>query len=236
MTAIKNITTTQPYLTLLPDHEVVFAPSSLFLAQHLLPLISIDLSAINPAWQGKIHLLNPIEPYECYIGSDTTEFSDAFANENWFIMQLNQQNQYEWLANKRYFALENPDCEADLKTHHKEMYEDYLQLKQRFAETGKVISTSRIEYQNDSATTLLDQLGGECGGGNWTYPIDEHFDLRYINADRDDQEVHIYDRDSKRYYFIAAVAGWEYCSHGADWILMYYQPETRRVLYTFDWS
>ncbi|MEF9967465.1 MAG: hypothetical protein RR766_03050, partial [Longicatena sp.] len=80
-----------------PDHEVVFAPSSLFLAQHLLPLISIDLSAINPAWQGKIHLLNPIEPYECYIGSDTTEFSDAFANENWFIMQLNQQNQYEWL-------------------------------------------------------------------------------------------------------------------------------------------
>ena len=115
MTAIKNITTTQPYLTLLPDHEVVFALSSLFLAQHLLPLISIDLSAINPAWQGKIHLLNPIEPYECYIGSDTTEFSDAFANENWFIMQLNQQNQYEWLANKRYFALENPDCEADLK-------------------------------------------------------------------------------------------------------------------------
>ena len=78
-----------------------------------------------------------------------------------------------------------------------------------------------IEYQNDSATTLLDQLGGECGGGNWTYPIDEHFDLRYINADRDDQEVHIYDRDGNRYYFIAAVAGWEYCSHGADWILMY---------------
>ena len=41
MTAIKNITTTQPYLTLLPDHEVVFAPSNLFLAQHLLPLFQL---------------------------------------------------------------------------------------------------------------------------------------------------------------------------------------------------
>mgnify|MGYP003592030158 FL=1 len=48
MKQIQNITTAQPYLTLLPDNEDVFAPDSAFLAKHMLPLISIDLSAVNP--------------------------------------------------------------------------------------------------------------------------------------------------------------------------------------------
>lgn len=233
---LEDITTPEPYLTLLPENESIFAPSSAFLAKHLLPLLSIDLSEVNPEWQGKVHLVNPIEPYECYIGSETTAFANEYANENWFIMQLNQQDQYEWLGRKEYFALENPDCDADLKQHSQEMHDDYLKVKQRLKETGKIISSSSVEYQSESPTTLLDQLGGEVDGGNWTHPIDQHFDLKYVNENTDDQEIHIFDHEGQRYYFIAGVAGWEYCSHGADWILMFYQPETRRVLYTFDWT
>ena len=163
---IENITIPEPYLTLLPENEIVFAPESAFLVKHLLPLVSIDLSAINPQWQGNVHLVNPIEPYECYIGSETIEFADQYANENWFILQLNDKNQYEWLGNKNYFQLENPDCDQDLKQHSQEMHQDYLEVKARFKAIGKIISSSAMEYKSDSPTTLLDQLGGEVDYGN----------------------------------------------------------------------
>lgn len=233
---LEDITIAQPYLTLLPDNDTVFAPESAFLAKHLLPLVSIDLSIFNPAWQGKIHLVNPIEPHECYIGSETTEFADKFANENWFILQLNDKYQYEWLGNRNYFQLENPNCDEELKQHSQEMHQDYLELKQRFIDTGRVIPSSDIRYKNNHPTALLNQLGGETYGSNWLSPIDEHFVLKFINADTDDQEVHVYDHQGLRYYFVASASGWEYCSHGADDILMFYQPETKRVLFSFDWT
>lgn len=233
---LEDITTTQTYLTLLPENEAVFAPESAFLANHLLPLVSIDLATIKHEWQGKIHLINPIEPYECYIGSETTEFADEFANENWFILQLDDQNRYEWLGNKYYFRMENPDCNDELKKHSQKMHQDYLKVKSRFTETGNITSSSSIEYKSTTPTTLLDQLGGEVDYGNWCSPIDQFFDLKIINEDTDEQEVHVYDHAGLRYYFIAGVAGWEYCCHGADWIMMFYQPETKRVLFTFDWT
>lgn len=236
MPMLEDITIAQPYLTLLPENEAVFAPESAFLAKHLLPLVSIDLSVINSDWQGKVHLINPIEPYECYIGSETTEFADEFANENWFILQLDEKNHYKWLGNPNYFQLENPDCDDELKQHSQQMHQDYLKVKARFKETGKITSSSSIEYKSNTPTTLLDQLGGEVDCGNWCSPIDQFFDLKIINEDTDEQEVHVYDREGKRYYFIAGVAGWEYYCHGADWIMMFYQPETKRVLFTFDWT
>lgn len=233
---LENITTTQPYLTLLPDNDAVFAPESTFLAKHLLPLVSIDLSAVNAEWQGKIHLINPIEPHDSYIGSYTQGHHNQYANENWFILQMDDHNRYQWLGEKDYFYAEHSDCDADMKKHSQDMSQDYLALKNRFKETGKLIPTSDIRYKNAEPTTLLNQLGGETYGGNWLSPIDEHFDLQFIHEDTDEQEVHLYDRGGHRYYFIASASGWEYCLHGADDILMFYQPETKRVLFTFDWT
>ncbi|MFC2993833.1 hypothetical protein ACFODO_00790 [Acinetobacter sichuanensis] len=232
---LEEITTIQPYLTLLPDNEAVFAPKSAFLAKHLLPLISIDLSVVNPKWQGKIHLINPIEPYECYIGSETTEFADEFANENWFILQLNDENQYEWLGNPNYFQLENPDCDEELKQHSQEMHQDYLELKARFKETGKIITRCQLKYPDDDPVILLEQLGGEVSRSNWHTPINEYFNVTHIN-EKTDEEIEIHDYQGRRYYFVASVPGWRYCIHGADDILIFYQPETKRVLFTFDWT
>ena len=103
----QEITTAQDFLKLLPSSDIVFTNKDAFLAKHLLPLISIDLAQINPEWQGWIHLVNPIEPYECYIGSETAEFHNEFAHENWFILQMDEQSQYHWLADQHYFILEN---------------------------------------------------------------------------------------------------------------------------------
>ena len=147
---LENITTTQPYLTLLPNNDAVFAPESTFLAKHLLPLVSIDLSAVNAEWQGKIHLINPIEPHDSYIGSYTQGHHNQYANENWFILQMDEQSQYHWLADQHYFILENKShpSYAEVLTHSQEMHEDFRQVKHRFLEQKRVISTSDVNSQN----------------------------------------------------------------------------------------
>lgn len=233
----QEITTAQDFLKLLPDSDAVFTSKDAFLAKHLLPLISIDLAQINPEWQGWIHLVNPIEPYECYIGSETAEFHNEFAHENWFILQLDEQSQYHWLADQHYFILENKShpSYAEVLPHSQAMHEDFRQVKQRFLEQKRVISTSDVNYQNNKPTILLNQLGGDAEYGNWCYPIEEQLKLENIEQD-DNCFVHIFDQQQQRYYFIASASGWEYCNHGADNILMFYQPETRRVLFTFDWT
>ncbi len=38
------------------------------------------------------------------------------------------------------------------------------------------------------------------------------------------------------FIFVADVAGYQYCEHGADAILMFYEPKSRIVLFTYDWS
>lgn len=233
----ESITTLPTHCHLLPDADQVFAPQDAFLAQHLLPLMSIDLTQINSTWSGIIHLLNPIEPYEGYIGATTTEFHNEFSNENWFILQLDDQNHYHWLTDPYYFivANENHPSYKDALSHSQKIHADYLTVKQRFIEQNKIISSSRLEYQNNEPTTLLNQLGGEAYYSNWCYPIDEHLNLKNTELE-ESCLTHIFDQQGQRYYFIASASGWEYCNHGADDILMFYQPETKRVLFTFDWT
>lgn len=244
MKQIQNITTAQPYLTILPNNEAVFAASDSFLAKHLLPLVSIDLSFINPEWQGQIHLLNPVEPADSYIGDYTQEYHNEFAGENWFILQLNENNQYQWLAQRQYFILENDNhhelCFGQMQPHSDEMHKDYLKVKARFKETGEMISSSHFkftsEFRKQHPNILLNWIGGEFSVSNYISPLDQYFDLKFINRRTTDEEVHIYDKQGRRYYFVASASGWQYCTSGADDILMYYQPETKRVLFTFDWT
>ena len=243
MNQIQNITEPQPYLTLLPENEDVFAPDNAFLAKHLLPLVSIDLATVNPEWRGKIHLVNPIEPADCYIGSYTEAFYNQFAAENYFILQLDKNNHYQWLGEKRYFILENENhaeiCFNQMQPHSEKIHKDFLEVKARFKETREIISTSDLEFdpkfRQENPSILLNWIGGEFGVSNYITPLDQYFDLQFIDQKPDNEEVHVYDKQGHRYYFIACASGW-HCTSGADDILMYYQPETKSVLFTFDWT
>jgi hypothetical protein len=42
--------------------------------------------------------------------------------------------------------------------------------------------------------------------------------------------------DVDDFYFIASAAGYHYRRHNADEILLFYSPQTRTVLQTFDWT
>ena len=123
-----------------------------------------------------------------------------------------------------------------MQPHSDQMHKDYLEVKARFKETGKMTSTDQFINQYAEPNTLLNWIGGEFSVSNYISPLDQYFDLQIIEERADHEEVHIYDKQGNRYYFIACASGWQYCTSGADDILMYYQPETKRVLFTFDWT
>ena len=56
-----------------PDAQEVFVADQQELAEHLLPLLSIDANLINPGWSGRLHLLSPIEPDEGLVGELTAD-------------------------------------------------------------------------------------------------------------------------------------------------------------------
>lgn len=43
-------------------------------------------------------------------------------------------------------------------------------------------------------------------------------------------------RDGKPFFHVANAAGYNWCATGADSIVRVYEPESRTVLFTFDWT
>ena len=95
--SFENITELNEYLTPFPNIDNIFVEHQSWLKDHFLPLISIDLGMLNDEWQGQIvHMVNPFEPVEGYIGESTHDFHNEFTGENWLAFKLTQNNQYEF--------------------------------------------------------------------------------------------------------------------------------------------
>ena len=91
-------------LKVFPEAEEVFSPKHLWLREHFLPCISIDLAEINLEWKGtKLHMVKPVEPYEGCIGEHTSQFHNEFIGANWLSFRLDENNQYEFLGEEGYF-------------------------------------------------------------------------------------------------------------------------------------
>lgn len=245
-----DIMTPQPYLKVYPNPETVFGNSVTWCARHLLPLVSIELSSVNPSWSGWVHMINPCEPFEGTIGCMTQSYHSYYCRDNWIGFHLDKDNKYEWLGNWRYFLLENdledlPDMLAGYpkQTLIKEMQEDYERqymvyklAKDNYAQQQLLYSPSYLDPESgvkkrpDKPERLIDQLGGGQSWGNWISSSDMPLDKS--NTD----DIVPVTPNGERFHFIAGVPAYHYCATGADWILLFYEPNTRTVLLTFDWS
>lgn len=135
---IEDINAPQPYLTIFPEAASVFAAPVEKYAQHLHPLLSIDLSVVNPAWSGVVHLISPVEPYSGFMGEYTQAFHNDYLKTNWIAFKLNAENRYELLGDFKYFALENvvldtpidsPEESESAINAYREMFdEDFMEL------------------------------------------------------------------------------------------------------------
>jgi hypothetical protein len=222
-----------------PEPEEVFSPKQPWLKDHFLPCVSIDLAELNPQWKGtKLHMINPIEPYEGYIGDETTQYHNEYTSPNWLAFRLDENNHYEFLGNEGYFLrspinkkfLEDNGFLEDLEEHAKESFEIYARKKKNFQEGEG--DYKKGAFENSYFGLYLDSLGGEIEGGNWadSEMAPSAFVLEYY----DDWKISI-THNGNPFYQIASVAGYSY-STGADAIIMLYEPVSRIVLFSYDFS
>lgn len=243
---IENIFQPAPFLRVFPAVEDVFSATHAFLAKHLHPVLSIDLSAVDPQWKGWVHMLNPAEPYEAYMGDHTGMFHNEYVRENWISFSLDEAGRYEFLGDRRYFFIENDDARAESDGYRPELEKHYIKQQssyeaaiQRYREFGGLYRPKRFKplekAESDAKPmNLLDQLGGPVTSGNWaSYPPPP---ATFVLDGKDDDHVTIKLSTGEAFAFIAGVPGYHYRDSGADWILLFYEPKNKIALMTFDWT
>ena len=97
-----DFTQPQPFLHPFPDPADVFArprPGREAAAS----AGSIDLSAVDPAWSGRIHLLSPVEPYDDYFRRWRRGLSPYYTRRNWIGFRLGEDSRHELLGDWRRF-------------------------------------------------------------------------------------------------------------------------------------
>lgn len=223
---------------LTPLPEDVFVEDQPWLSNYLMPLISIDLGILRTDLVGTIvHLLNPTEPADGIIGEQTTDFHNEFCGENWLAFRLTPDNKYSFLGNEAYFlsSSQHKDIVDDyFKEHIKSVQENYQKVKTKYKEKGQL-----LPWQENNPQNFLDRLGGEIWYGNWTdsSSIPSAFEMNI------DESAHNLPNDGisitfkdKEFMYVGEVSGYSYCGEGADSILLFYEPESRIVLFTYDWT
>ncbi len=213
-----------PFMTPFPAAADVFSGDLVRHQRHFQPLLSIDLSALNPDWSGKIHFVTPKEPVEGLVGQTTKEHHDYYNRENWVAFRL-ENDRYTFMGDFRYFALENgPD--AEIEQHYRETDESLAKTQAFYREHGILNSWS----QTDNPCEWFDELGGEPWAGNWADMGD--FPLAVTDGDK----AHPLTEDGRPFLYIGWLAGYSYRDGGADGILLFYDPVEKIALLTFDWT
>lgn len=219
----------QPFLKVFPRPETVFADPIAKYERLINPLVSIDLSAVDPGLSGWIHLVSPIEPYDECIGVTTEEHWGPFLQKNWIAFRVTPESRYELLGDFRFFEIEAAEAEghdSDLVEHYDKQHRSFSAHKAAFEKTGQVCRV--LPGREPIPTTALGQLGGVAPVTNmiWENPPGAAFTYS-------DEDAAPRTRDGRLYRFIASVPGWHYRAAGADDILLYYDPVERIALETF---
>jgi hypothetical protein len=237
----------KPGLVPFPAATDIFVADQPWLAEHLLPLISIDLGLLRPELAGTVvHMLCPVEPFDGHLGAGTETCHNAFTAPNWFALELTPDNRYRFLGHEGFFqrAPEHGGRftrEACACEHTDGMLLSYDKARAYFAEHGRMARYARRGRGEPMEQDYLDRLGGGIWYGNWTDhpPIPPAFRLQTLpDAGMDEQEddgIRI-TRDGRPFFHVADVAGYNWCATGADSILLFYEPESRTVLFTFEWT
>ena len=230
-----------PGMVAFPDD--VFAADQPWLARHMLPLLKIDLGVLRPELAGTVAtMLCPIEPHEGLIGEYTEEHHTAFTTTNWIAFALTDDNRMRFLGNEGYFQ-DDASEEDGVQAHISEMRESYSKAKAYFQQHGRLASYSRYGDGEPGEQPWLDTLGGQISNGNWVETVDiaPAFALQFTGAAYDrhapeEAERVIITREGQPFFAVAEVAGYNWCAAGPDAIVMLYEPLSRTVLFSYDWS
>jgi hypothetical protein len=244
---------TQPYevnqyLRPFPSPMDVFVEPVAIYAEHILPLISVDLSLINPQWSGWIHFVSPIDPYSGVIAKDRKPYR-YYLRQGWIGFRL-KDGRYELMGDIRYFFLENSPLMKFFKRSYKNQERDLLKHYQKARKSYEIHRQEYLTYdaiyhrwaQKDSSgrypdkdrVALINELGGQSFDGNWSsgFPF---LEKREHDEDGDERNVMLpLTEDGRPFYYIGDVTGFHYFEGGADGVLLFYDPQEQIALVTFD--
>lgn len=230
-----------------PSAEDVFVPEQVDLVRHLHPLVSIDLSAANPAWSGWAHILSPLEPFEALPFMFGEDFHNDFMKTNALVLHL-EDGRYRFRGDRRSFLLEQQPSSltderriafATMTAHYETTEASYRRAAEAYRTYGKLHfldEAGAVSQSNDEPQPLLDQLGGTAQDSNWTgcLPFDVETAGKY--GDPEGHAVWPLSPAGRRFELVASTPGWLYRRNGADSILLFYEPVEKLVLLTFDWT
>ena len=246
MNSREEIQELNEHLQAFPKAEDIFVKEQQWLKNHFLPLMSIDLVEINPNWAGqKVYMLAPFEPYEGYIGDNTTEYHNEYTAPNWLAFRLTDDNKFEFLGKEGYFertAINHWDFDSEEEKELQEMQEGYEKSKVNFEKYGLLVSLQYPEYNGKpNFTKFLDHLGGDIWSGNWQGSIDDGeypkaFDMQLEYERQPSPDWIKISYQGNPFFFIADTSSYNWCKGHIDAIIMLYEPVSRIVLFTFDYS
>ena len=155
---------------------------------------------------------------------------------------MDEQNRYHFLADEGYFLRSEAHGDAFAEMFDDDAEEDFAEdlanyqaAKAHFQATGELKPPSHPVRDN-----FIDQLGGACWFGNWASSPNppSAYEMRFKDdVDEDDPEGNVFiSHKGKPFFQAAAVPAYHYGCQGADWIILFYEPESRIALMTFDWS
>lgn len=219
--------------------DVFVADQAAYLADRLHPLVSVDLSAADPAWSGWVHVLSPVEPVSGYLSEGAGRRHTDMALTNWLGFAL-EDGRYRFLGEPGYFEVDDVPGRAQRSAQQQALVEHYLaqhasfqRVREAYRQDGVLrpsgpdgAESARASWASD----LVDEVGGDVDAGcRWAEL--EHFEL-----DLAGDVARPVGPDGRRFEFVAGVCAANYREQGAEWVLVFYQPETERVLLSFDWS
>ena len=252
----KEIYEATRFLRPFPAPEEVFVEPISKYAEHILPLVSVDLSVINSEWSGWIHFVLPIESCvgDGIVGECTKHYHNYNLRTNWIGFKI-RDGRYELPGDFRYFLLENPTgwgrrVRESYKGQRAEIEQDYPKVRlsykkhrQQFLSQGMIFHQfakpdSNGRYKDEDRSEFINELGGWSFNGNWSsgdsFPMLESTEL---HPDGDEWLVKTpLTKDNRHFHYIGELTGFCYVEHGPDGVLLFYDPRDQIALITFDWG
>ena len=239
MTTREEIQELNDHLQAFPKAEDIFVKEQPWLKNHFLPLMSIDLAEINPDWAGqKVYMICPFEPYDGYIGNNTTEYHNEYTAPNWLAFRLTDDNKFEFLGEEGYFeqtAIHQWNFDSE---EERESQKNNLNIEKKEG----LFQINYINYDGKLFNIkLFNNLDNNIAYLNWSKKIDKNTCPRNFHMEKekkgktDEMKINISYKGNP-FYFITSMVSHNFCGDNVDTIIMFYEPVSRIVLYTFDYS
>ncbi|MEZ5211963.1 MULTISPECIES: hypothetical protein [unclassified Gordonia (in: high G+C Gram-positive bacteria)] len=229
----ERITGPDPRITVLPDADRVFVDDQPWLHRVLYPLASVELSAFDPEWTGRIHFVTPVDAQYGYVGYRTTEHHDDHVGLNWIAFRVEDDGRYRFLGDPRCFEIENlgaVDDPEQVEEFYAEVGRNYERLKrlwrdERILEFGEPWDRPDPNSDSPRPRASVESLGGPLSFGNWSeYRPPAALELGHRLTLRDGRPLTYIGRCP-----IHGLRGWS----GHD-VILFFEPETRIAVLTFE--